>query len=128
MTSTLHTDCLHPATSSARARCRRDRAKYARDHYFEIEFQRLERLAEERREFNFMTTAQHALCGGAENADDSLVDLNIIQYSEEWYSLVISGFWSMMNNTRGGDLRWTMNIDYATPEEIENGSYEWLDD
>ncbi len=75
-----------------------------------------------------MTTAQHALCGGAENADDSLDDLNITQYSEDWYCLAISGFWSMMNNTCGGDLRWAMNVEYATSDEIDNAPYTWIDD
>lgn len=119
---TSHDECLHPSTPKARARCRKDRAQYKIDHHWEIEYNRLYKLTEERYGGKGgMTTAMHALCGGVENADDSLEDLKIERHSEAWYQLAVSGFWTIMNDTAGGDLRWQINIlDAATPEEIDN--------
>jgi hypothetical protein len=72
-----------------------------------------------------MTTAMHALCAGAENADATE---GYEPGTEAWYSLAISGFWSLMNDTAGGDLRWMYNIEDCTREELEDPPYNWLDD
>jgi hypothetical protein len=119
-----HFECTHPATKAARAKCRKDRAQYALDHAMELEYWRLEALTQARHagRNGLMTTAMHALCAGAENADDTE---GYERGTEAWYGLAIGGFYSIMDDTYGGDLRWMYNLEDCTPEEIENCTYNW---
>lgn len=107
---------FHYATATARTAIEAFEAvlKPTWQEIFHAECDRIERL----NKCVFMSTAEHCLAGGAENAD---MTPEVEPRSEEWYALTMSGYWSNMDDCgQYGDLRYTTNIE----RDIEDGKIE----
>lgn len=132
---TSHRDCTHPATKSARARCRKAKADIAEMYRQQAIEERiyydtyiLPRELQEKARIEWETESEKFceahIASANQNADDTAHEEKFDHYSKRWYEVAISTLHSARDNAdRATSLDW---LDNGQMVEIE-GKYWWID-